>query len=68
MYVYIKGGKFESYVRNFNMTFSPIHWVQVNDKGSKILCAKFGAMKIIPSDHLHRYWLLLVTDNSCSCH
>ena len=34
----------------FIMTLSPIHWVPVQDKGSKILCVKLVAMKITPSD------------------
>ena len=35
------------------MTLSPIHWVPaVQDKGSKILCGKLGAMTITPSAHL----------------
>ena len=54
------------------MTLSPIHWVPVQDKGSKIQCVNFGAMKSIPSDPLHQEYLtinlgILVTDNSCSC-
>ena len=40
-------------------TLSPIHWVPVQDKGSKILCVKFGAMKVIPSDPLHQEYLTI---------
>ena len=36
------------------MTLSTIHWVPVQDKGSKILCVKLGAIKITPSDRLHQ--------------
>ena len=52
------------------MTLSPIHWVPVKDKGSKILCGKLGAVKITPSDWLHQEYLTinLVTEDSCSCH
>ena len=55
----------------FIMTLSPIHWVPVQDKGSKIPCVKFGAMKIIQSDRLHQEYLtmdlgILVTKDSCS--
>ena len=38
----------------FIMTLSPIYWVPVQDKGSKILCVKLGAMKFTPSDPLHQ--------------
>ena len=41
------------------MTLSPIHWVPVQDKGSKILCVKLGAMKITPSDCLHQEYLTI---------
>ena len=43
----------------FIMTLSPIHWVPVQDKGSKILCVKLGAMKITPSDPLHQEYLTI---------
>ena len=46
------------------MTLSPIHWVPVQDKGSKILCVKFGAMKIIPSDRLHQEYLTINLGNT----
>ena len=56
----------------FIMTLSLIHWVPVQDKGSKILCVKLGPMKITQSDPLHQEYLtiilgVLVIDNSCSC-
>ena len=41
------------------MTLSPIHWVPVQDKGSKILCVKLGAMKVTPSDPLHQEYLTI---------
>ena len=41
------------------MTLSTIHWVPVQDKGSKILCGKSGAMKITPSDCLHQEYLTI---------
>ena len=37
----------------------PIHWVPVQDKGSKILCVKLGAMKVTPSDPLHQEYLTI---------
>ena len=41
------------------MTLSTIHWIPVQDKGSKILCAKLGAMKVTPSDPLHQEYLTI---------
>ena len=41
------------------MTLSPIHCVPVQDKGSKILCVKLGAMKVTPSDPLHQEYLII---------
>ena len=41
------------------MTLSTIHWVPVQDKGSKILCGKLGAMKINQSDCLHQEYLTI---------
>ena len=41
------------------MTLSTIHWVPVQDKGSKILCGKLGAVKITPSDCLHQEYLTI---------
>ena len=41
----------------FIMTLSLIHWVPVQDKGSKILCVKLGAKKVTPSDPLHQEYL-----------
>ena len=32
------------------MTLSTSHWGSVQDKGSKILCGKLGALKITPND------------------
>ena len=32
----------------------PFYHDLMQDKGSKILCVKFGAMKIIPNDRLHQ--------------
>ena len=43
----------------FIMTLSPIHWVPVQDKGSKILCVKLGAIKVISSDPLHQDYLTI---------
>ena len=40
-------------------TLSTIHWVPVQDKGSKILCGKLGAKKITPSDCLHQEYLTI---------
>jgi hypothetical protein len=39
--------------------FIPIHWVLVQDKGSKILCGELGAVKITPSDCLHQEYLTI---------
>ena len=36
------------------MTLSPINWVPVQDKRSKILCGKLWALKITQSDCLHQ--------------
>ena len=41
------------------MTLSSIHWVPVQDKGSKILCVKLGAMKVTQSDPLHQEYLTI---------
>ena len=41
------------------MTLSTIHWIPVQDKGSKILCGKLGAMQITPSDCLHQEYLTI---------
>ena len=41
------------------MTLSTSHWVSVHDKGSKILCGKFGALKITPNDCLHQEYLTI---------
>ena len=41
------------------MTLSTIHWVPVQDKWSKILCGKLGALKIISSDCLHQEYLTI---------
>jgi hypothetical protein len=46
------------------MTLSPIHWVPVQDKGSKIPCVKFGAMNIIQSDCLHQEYLTMDLGNT----
>ena len=46
------------------MTLSLIHWVTVQDKGSKIPCEKFGAMKIIQSDWLHQEYLTIDLGNT----
>ena len=48
----------------FIMTLSPIHWVPVQYKGSKILCVKLGAMKITPSDPLHQEYLTINLGNT----
>ena len=58
-------GKFEARMsqkcsewrHRFIMTLSQIHWVPVQDKGSKIPCVMIGAMKIIQSDRLHHEYL-----------
>ena len=49
------------------MTLSPIHWVPVQDKGSKIPFVKFGAMKIIQSDPLHQEYLTIDLGNTSDC-
>jgi hypothetical protein len=41
------------------MTLLTIHWVPVQDKGSKILCVKLGTLKITPSDCLHQEYLTM---------
>ena len=54
----------ESGEASFFMTLSPIQWVPVQDKGSKIPCVKFWAMKIIPSDCLHQEYLTINLGNT----
>ena len=49
------------------MTLSTIHWVPVQDKGSKILCCKLGAMKITPSDCLHQEYLTINLGSTSDC-
>ena len=51
-----KCGEWRDY---FIITLSPIHWVPVQDKGSKILCGKLEAAKIGPSDCLHQEYLTI---------
>ena len=41
------------------MTLTLIHWVPVQDIGSKILCEKLGTVKITPSDCLHQEYLTI---------
>ena len=41
------------------MTLSLIHRAPVQDKGSKMLCVQWTAMKIIPSDRLHQEYLTI---------
>ena len=48
----------------FIMTLSTIHWVPVQDKGSKILCVKLGTMKITQSDPLHQEYLTINVGNT----
>ena len=48
----------------FIMTLSPIHWVPVQDKESKILCVKLGARKITPNDPLHQEYLTINLGNT----
>ena len=48
----------------FITTLSLIHSVPVQDKGSKILCVKFEATKIIPSDRLHQEYLTINLGNT----
>ena len=43
----------------FIRTLSPVQRVPVQDQGSKILCVKFGAIKIILSDRLHQEYLTI---------
>ena len=43
----------------FIMILSPIHWVPVQNKGSKILCVKLGVMKVTPSYPLHPEYLTI---------
>ena len=49
------------------MTLSTIHWVPVQDKGSKILCGKLGAMKITPRDCLHQEYLTINLGSTSDC-
>ena len=49
------------------MTLLTIHWVPVQDKGSKILCVKFGTMKITPSDCLHQEYLTIYLGSTSDC-
>ena len=51
-----KCGEWRDY---FIMTLTTIHWVPVQDKGSKILSVKLGAMKVTPSDPLHQEYLTI---------
>ena len=46
------------------MTLYLSHWVPVKDKGSKIPCLKFWAMKISQSDHLHQEYLTIDLGNT----
>ena len=48
----------------FIRTLFRIQRVPMQDKGSKIRCVKFGAMKIIPSDRLHQEYLTNNIGNS----
>ena len=55
------------------MTLSPIHWIPVQDKESKILCGKLGAVKSLEvTVSIKNTWPsilgVLVTDDSCSFH
>ena len=34
-------------------------WDPMQDKGSKIMCVNLGAMKVTPSDPLHREYLTI---------
>ena len=52
-------GKCGEWRDKFIMTLSPIHWVPVQDKGSKILCVKLRAMKVTSSDPLHQEYLTI---------
>ena len=51
----------------FIMTLSTIHWVPVEDKGSKILRGKLGAMKITLSDCLHQEYLTINLGITSDC-
>ena len=57
-------GKCGEWRDSFIMTLSPIHWVPVQDKGSKILCVKLGAMKVTPRDPLHQEYLIINIENT----
>ena len=46
-------GKCREWREEFIMTLSPIHWVPVQNKGSKILCVKLGAMKAFQVYYIH---------------
>ena len=46
-------GKCGEWRDEFIMTLSPIHWVPVQNKGSKILCVKLGAMKAFKVYYIH---------------
>ena len=52
-------GKCGEWRDKFIMNLSSIHWVPVQDKGSKILCVKLGAMIVTPSDPLHQEYLTI---------
>ena len=49
------------------MTLSTIHWVPVQDKGSKLLCLKLGALKITPNDCLHQEYLTINLGSTSDC-
>ena len=49
---------------SYEARMSPIHWVPVQDKGSKIVCVKLGARKITPSEPLHQEYLTINFGNT----
>ena len=49
----------------FKRTLTLIQRVPVQYHGSKIPCVKFGAIKIIPSHHLHQEYLTINLGNNC---
>ena len=51
----------------FIISLSSIHWVPVQDKGSKILCVKLGTMKVTPSDPLHQGYLTINLGSISDC-
>ena len=56
-------GKYVEWKDYFIMILLAIHWVPVENKGSKVLCEKLGAMEITPIDPLHQEYLTINLGN-----